>query len=53
MHKLLYRQGLTLDDAQAAIAALKGQGGDADVQLMLDFLAGPDAASCAEPMRAP
>jgi len=40
MHRLLFRQGLTLDDAQAAVAALKGQGGDAEVQQMLDFLAG-------------
>lgn len=41
MHKLLYRNGLPLDQAVAAIAALKGQepDGDADVQVMLDFLA--------------
>ena len=42
MHKLLYRDGLTLDAAKAAIGALAGSvdGGDADVQMLLDFLAG-------------
>jgi UDP-N-acetylglucosamine acyltransferase len=41
MHKLLYRDGLTLDAAKAAIGALAGSvdGGDGDVQLLLDFLA--------------
>jgi UDP-N-acetylglucosamine acyltransferase len=41
MHRLLYRDGLTLDAARAAIAALRGtvEGGDADVALLLDFLA--------------
>ena len=41
MHRLLYRDGLTLDQAREAIAALRGavEGGDADVQAMLDFLA--------------
>jgi UDP-N-acetylglucosamine acyltransferase len=41
MHKLLYREGLTLERAREAIAALRGtaEGGDADVQLLLDFLA--------------
>jgi UDP-N-acetylglucosamine acyltransferase len=41
MHKLLYRDGLTLEAAKAAIAALAGSvdGGDADVQMLLDFLA--------------
>lgn len=41
MHRLLYREGLTLDQAREAIAALRGavEGGDADVQAMLDFLA--------------
>ncbi|WP_217495681.1 hypothetical protein [Staphylococcus aureus] len=41
MHRLLYRDGLTLDKAKEAITALKGQlaDGDADVQLLLDFLA--------------
>lgn len=41
MHRLLYRKGLTLDDARAEISALKGtfEQGDADVALMLDFLA--------------
>ena len=39
MHKLLFRQSLTLEQAKDEIEALRGQGGDADVQLMLDFLA--------------
>jgi UDP-N-acetylglucosamine acyltransferase len=41
MHKLLYRDGLTLDAARQAIEALRGtvEGGDADVALLLDFLA--------------
>jgi UDP-N-acetylglucosamine acyltransferase len=41
MHRLLYRDGLTLDNAKSAIAALRGtvEGGDADVQMLLDFLA--------------
>jgi UDP-N-acetylglucosamine acyltransferase len=41
MHKLLYRDGLTLEAARDAIAALKGtvDGGDVDVALLLDFLA--------------
>jgi UDP-N-acetylglucosamine acyltransferase len=41
MHRLLYRDGLTLEAAKAAIDALKGkvEGGDADVQQLLDFLA--------------
>lgn len=41
MHRLLYRDGLTLEAAKAAIGALKGtvEGGDADVALLLDFLA--------------
>jgi UDP-N-acetylglucosamine acyltransferase len=41
MHRLLYRDGLTLEAAKAAIEALKGtvEGGDADVGLLLDFLA--------------
>jgi len=39
MHKLLFRQSLTLEQARSEIEALKGQGGDEDVQLMLDFLA--------------
>ena len=40
MHRLLYRDGLTLDAAKAAIAALQGtvDGGDADVSMLLDFL---------------
>jgi UDP-N-acetylglucosamine acyltransferase len=41
MHRLLYRDGLTLERARAAIAALRGtvEGGDADIALLLDFLA--------------
>jgi len=41
MHKLLYRQGLTLTAARDAIAALPGSGPDdaADAALMQDFLA--------------
>jgi UDP-N-acetylglucosamine acyltransferase len=41
MHRLLYRKGLTLDQAKAEIAALKSQvaDGDADIALLLDFLA--------------
>jgi UDP-N-acetylglucosamine acyltransferase len=41
MHRLLYRDGLTLEQAKAAIGALKGRvaDGDADVRLLLDFLA--------------
>ena len=41
MHRLLYRDGLTLDAAKAAIALQRGtvDGGDADVQVLLDFLA--------------
>jgi UDP-N-acetylglucosamine acyltransferase len=41
MHRLLYRKGLTLDQAKAEIAGLGGQvpEGDADVALLLDFLA--------------
>ena len=41
MHRLLYRDGLTLEAARAAIAALRGTvpDGDADVALLLDFLA--------------
>lgn len=41
MHRLLYRDGLTLDASKSAIAALRGsvEGGDADVAMLLDFLA--------------
>jgi UDP-N-acetylglucosamine acyltransferase len=39
MHKLLFRQGLTLDEAKTEIARLQGQGGDAEIALMLAFLA--------------
>ena len=41
MHRLLYRDGLTLDSAKAAIAELTGSvdGGDVDVRMLLDFLA--------------
>jgi UDP-N-acetylglucosamine acyltransferase len=41
MHRLLYREGLTFEGAREAIAALAGgvEGGEADVALMLEFLA--------------
>ena len=41
MHRLLYREGLTLERAREELARLKGTvpGGDADVHLLLDFLA--------------
>ncbi len=42
MHRLLYRDGLTLEAARQGITDLQGaaaEGGDADVQLMLGFLA--------------
>jgi len=41
MHKLLYRENRTLDDAKAAIAALALSVSEAgaDVELMLGFLA--------------
>jgi UDP-N-acetylglucosamine acyltransferase len=41
MHRLLYRDGLTLDKAKAEIAALRGtvEGGDVDIDMLLDFLA--------------
>jgi len=41
MHRVLYRDGLTLEQAKAQIGALVGtvDGGDADVELLLDFLA--------------
>ena len=43
MHRLLYRDGLTLEQARAATAALQdgtlGAEADADVQMLLDFLA--------------
>jgi UDP-N-acetylglucosamine acyltransferase len=41
MHRVLYRKGLTLEQARAELQALQGQveGGDADVALLLDFLA--------------
>ena len=42
MHRFLYRQGKTLDEAREAIAALAGEAPDAkeDVMLMNDFLVG-------------
>ena len=44
MHKLLYREGRTLDDAKTAIAALAGETPEAapDVQMMAGFLAKAD-----------
>ncbi len=40
MHRLLYRDGLTLEQARSAIEALRGtvEEGDADIALMLGFL---------------
>ena len=38
MHKLIFRSSLPLDQACKEIEALRGQGADADVALMLDFL---------------
>ena len=41
MHRLLYRDALSLERAREAIEALRGtvEGGDDDVQMLLDFLA--------------
>ena len=42
MHKIIFRSSLTLEQARAEVEALRGQregAADADVQLMLDFLA--------------
>ena len=39
MHRLLYRDGLTLEAARSAIEQLLGTDGDADVRLLLAFLA--------------
>ena len=41
MHRLLYRDGLTLEKAKESIAALRGtvDGGDADIAMLLDFIA--------------
>jgi UDP-N-acetylglucosamine acyltransferase len=41
MHRLLYRDGLTLEQSRVAIEALRGtvEGGDGDIELLLDFLA--------------
>ncbi len=39
MHKLIFRSGMTLEQAVAAVEGLRGQGGDEDVQTLLDFLA--------------
>ncbi|MFO1265300.1 MAG: acyl-ACP--UDP-N-acetylglucosamine O-acyltransferase, partial [Rhodoferax sp.] len=42
MHKLLYRSGLTLEEAKAAIGALRGSEGgvaDGDIDALLDFIA--------------
>jgi len=40
MHRLIYRKGLTLEQAKTELAALRGQvaDGDADVDLLLGFL---------------
>ncbi len=44
LHRLLYRDGLTLEQARDAIAALRGtvDGGDADIDALLAFLAASD-----------
>lgn len=39
IYKTLYRSGLTLEQAQTEIGTLRGQGGDAEVEQMLAFLA--------------
>ena len=41
MHRLLYRRGLTLDEAVQQMAVLRQEQphADADIALMLDFLA--------------
>lgn len=39
MHKLMFRSGATLEQAKAEVEALRGQGGDEDIQTLLDFLA--------------
>jgi UDP-N-acetylglucosamine acyltransferase len=41
MHRLLYRDGLTMEKSTEALQALLGtvEGGDVDVQVLLDFLA--------------
>ncbi len=39
MHKIIFRSGATLEQAKADIESLRGQGGDEDIQTMLDFLA--------------
>lgn len=41
MHRLLYREGLTLEKAREGLQSLQGsvEGGDADLRAMLDFLA--------------
>ncbi|MBL0085979.1 MAG: acyl-ACP--UDP-N-acetylglucosamine O-acyltransferase [Ideonella sp.] len=38
MHKLIFRTSLTLEQAKLEIAALRGQGGDDDIDAMLGFL---------------
>jgi UDP-N-acetylglucosamine acyltransferase len=42
MHRTLYRKGLALEDARAEIEAMQAEAGEAvaDIQLLLDFLAG-------------
>jgi UDP-N-acetylglucosamine acyltransferase len=39
MHKIIFRSGATLEQAKAEAESLRGQGGDEDIQTMLDFLA--------------
>jgi UDP-N-acetylglucosamine acyltransferase len=38
MHKLIFRGGMPLEEAKREIDTLRGQGGDEDIALMLDFL---------------
>ncbi len=39
MHKMLFRRDLSVDQAKAEFVNLRGQGGDEDIDLMLEFLA--------------
>jgi UDP-N-acetylglucosamine acyltransferase len=39
MHKLVFRNGMTLEQAKTEIESLRGQGGDEDIQTMQDFFA--------------
>lgn len=39
MHKMLFRRDLSVEQAKAEFVNLRGQGGDEDIDLMLEFLA--------------